>query len=115
MYKRHQTGISAESRAEDHLTQQGLCLVQRNYRCKSGEIDLIMTHNEYLVFVEVRYRQQSNFGSAVESVTQSKQRKLISAAQHFLLTSGRDQPCRFDIIGIDSGTQITWLKDAFQT
>lgn len=108
-------GKQAEAQAEQFLCQQGLKLVERNYRCKLGEIDLIMRDGDSLVFVEVRLRRHSGFGSAAESVTPQKQRKLILAAQHYLQHAGKNQPCRFDIVGLDQQSPPTWLKNAFET
>jgi putative endonuclease len=75
-----------------------------------------MQQKETLVFVEVRYRQSSHFGSAAESVTVSKQRKLLLTAKHYLQKSGMDRPCRFDVVGIGGKkqTEIEWIQNAFQ-
>jgi putative endonuclease len=109
-------GQAAEDKALDYLRREGLALVNRNYRCKSGEIDLIMQQNDTLVFVEVRYRQSSHFGSAAESVTTSKQRKLLITANHYLQKNRVDRPCRFDVVGIGGKnlTEIEWIQNAFQ-
>lgn len=110
------TGAKAEDQALAYLRAQGLSLVERNYRCRQGEIDLIMQQGDTLVFIEVRYRRQSHFGSALESVDARKQARLVHSARHFLHCHSRlgDPPCRFDVIGIsgDQGT-INWLKNAF--
>jgi len=111
-------GSQAENLALQHLEQQGLNLVKRNYHCRGGEIDLIMMDNLALVFVEVRYRKTATFGSAIESVNQAKQKRIIHTAQQFL----QQQPpphtiCRFDVVAISPKQhtfEITWLKDAFQ-
>lgn len=108
-------GRNAELQAKRYLLKQGLKYLDSNYRCKSGEIDIIMNDGEQLVFVEVRYRNRTDFGSAIETITAGKQKKLIAAAQHYLLTSGRDQPCRFDVVGVDGGNRINWVKNAFQS
>ena len=107
-------GESAEERALGWLTGRGLRLVERNFRCKSGEIDLIMQDGETLVFVEVRYRSHAGFGSAVESVTPAKQKKLQRAAAAYLQRRKEVPPCRFDIIGFDAAGRIDWLQNAFQ-
>lgn len=107
-------GKNAEQQALHYLVAHGLKHLDSNYYCKGGEIDLIMNDAEQLVFVEVRYRSRSDYGSAAESVTVAKQRKLIIAAQHYLMTSGLDKPCRFDVVGIDNKRKINWIKDAFQ-
>ena len=109
-------GQAAEEKALDYLQRKGLHLLNRNYRCKNGEIDLIMQQNDTLVFVEVRYRQSSLFGSAAESVTSSKQRKLLLTANHYLQKNRMDSPCRFDVVGIGGKklTEIEWIQNAFQ-
>jgi len=109
-------GQAAEDQALAYLQKQGLRLLARNYRSRSGEIDLVMQQTDTLVFVEVRYRQSSHFGSALESVTLAKQRKLFSTASRFLQERALDAPCRFDVVGISGRlpTQIEWIQDAFQ-
>lgn len=120
-------GREAEDLALKHLTSRGLELVERNFRSRSGEIDLIMRDKQHtteqLVFVEVRYRQTQGHGSPVETVTRSKQAKIIRTALHYLQQNPRWQtrPCRFDVIGITepgrrwlSKSGIDWIQDAFQ-
>jgi len=107
-------GEAAESLACRWLESRGLKLRQRNYRCKSGEIDLIMEDGQTLVFVEVRYRSHPGYGSAAESVTATKQQKLLRAAAHYLQQSPDTPPCRFDIIGIDPEHNIQWIRNALQ-
>jgi putative endonuclease len=110
-------GKSGEQLAQRHLEQQGLRHLESNYRCRSGEIDLIMRDGDCLVFVEVRYRKDSRFGSACESVTYNKQRKLLASANHYLQRAGGSSPCRFDVVGIsgdNSRPTIEWIRDAFQ-
>ncbi len=107
--------------ALEYLTQQGLTLVQQNYLTKVGEIDLIMldVQTQVLVFVEVRYRRNAHFGSAVESVDRAKQLKIIRTAQHYLQQQHEfdEYICRFDVIGLESDLKyptINWIKDAFE-
>ncbi len=109
-------GVQAEMRAEKFLQQQGLITQVKNYRCKLGEIDLIMTHNNDLIFVEVRLRSHSQFANAAESVTIRKQTKIIKAAQRYLqerqLTETAN--CRFDVIAFsDNISPPEWIKNAF--
>ncbi len=105
--------MDGDQRALAHLREQGLRLITRNYRCKGGEIDLIMeTRLGETGFVEVRVRNHGGFGGAAESVDQRKQRRLIVAAQHYLCRLPVLPPCRFDVIAID-GDRMTWLSDAF--
>lgn len=111
-------GQWAERLAEDHLVEHGLELVKRNYSFQRGEIDLIMRDNNTLVFVEVRYRKNDQFGGGIESIDNKKQKKLQMTAQHYLQNHDRfqDHPCRFDamiISGESSQPSINWIKDAF--
>ncbi|WNO08525.1 YraN family protein [Teredinibacter sp. KSP-S5-2] len=112
--KAQSIGEQAESLAEKYLQQHGLKTVDKNYRCKLGEIDLIMQDKQTLVFVEVRYRNSDAFGSPVESVTYRKQEKIRKTAQLFLQkhTHFYNTDCRFDILGISPGN-TEWIKAAF--
>ncbi|WP_107850919.1 YraN family protein [Oceanimonas marisflavi] len=108
-------GAIHERRAEDYLQAQGLQPVTRNYQCKLGEIDLIMRQGNTLVFVEVRFRQRSQFGGAAVSVTRAKQAKLRRTALCYLHMKGLNeahQSCRFDLVACD-GDQINWIQNAF--
>ncbi len=114
-----QAGASAESRAESFLRDQGLQLIERNFRCRSGEIDLVMLDRDCLVFVEVRYRKNANYGGALESITAAKQDKIRRTAEWFLQTNVNlpYQGCRFDVIaasGTGEGYEMQWIVDAFQ-
>ncbi len=109
-------GELAEKKAKIFLCAQGLTWVESNYRCKMGEIDLIMRDKEYLVFVEVRARATAAFGGAFASVTYSKQQKLIKTAGYYLLHYPllNKQPQRFDVISIEGpAQQLRWLPNAF--
>ena len=106
-------GRLGEDRALAHLLQHGLALVTRNFSCKGGEIDLIMQDGPGLVFVEVRARANARHGGAAASVTPTKQRRLIIAAQVYLLRHKKVPPCRFDVIAIDGG-ELTWLRNAIE-
>ena len=110
------TGKDAEAFACRYLHAQGLQIVHRNYRTRRGEIDLVMQDKDSLVFVEVRYRRQSRFGSAAESVDRRKQSKLIACANHYIQTFPEisRQPCRFDVVSIGGETNsIEWIRNAF--
>jgi putative endonuclease len=104
-------GQAGEDRALDYLTDQGLTLVERNFRCKVGEIDLVMRHNDSLVFVEVRRRESLDYGGATASVTPAKQRRMVRAAQFYLLRYRQLPLCRFDVVAID-GKGLRWLRNA---
>jgi len=111
-------GREAEARAWQYLQSRGLRLLQRNYRSRRGEIDLVLQDRDSVVFVEVRYRRGSRFGSGAESVDRRKQSKLIACAQHYLQTNPKiaRQPCRFDVVSVgDSGKSIEWIRNAFGT
>jgi putative endonuclease len=105
-------GAAAEKRAADYLQQAGLTLLARNYRCRFGEIDLIMQDGASLVFVEVRLRQRSDFGGAAASIDQRKQAKLIRTAQVYLASLRTLPPCRFDALLLNDD-EISWVKNAF--
>ena len=110
-----EAGHVAEELACRYLEQQGLRLVQRNYRCRTGEVDLIMRDGNQVVFVEVRSRHNSRYGTPAETITRTKQKRLSKAAAHYLLTSHTNAPCRFDVIAIlQENNQLEWIKDAFQ-
>lgn len=116
--QRKEAGLAAESAALAHLSRAGLTLIERNYRCKAGEIDLVMLDGATLALIEVRYRSTMDFGGAAESVTWRKQQRLVSAAQHLLLTRRELQrhPARFDVVAITPaarGPAIDWIKNAF--
>ncbi|MCB1758304.1 MAG: YraN family protein [Gammaproteobacteria bacterium] len=118
MINPRERGARAETRALGFLSRQGLVLVERNFRCREGEIDLIMFARETLVFVEVRWRSHPDFGSAAESVTTKKQLRIMRAARHFLQLhkQWRNHACRFDVIAMDGCNQaaLEWIKDAFR-
>ena len=107
------SGAAAEALAARFLAARGLTIVARNYRCRSGEIDLIARERDTLVFVEVRLRSSDAFGGARASITAAKRRRLERAAGHYLAQIGGEPPCRFDAILLDAldPERIEWLKD----
>ena len=113
-------GAAAEQVACDFLNDRGLKTVARNFRCRLGEIDLIMRHRDYLVFVEVRFRAGRRIATAGVTVDHHKQRKLIRTAALFLARQTRlaNSTVRFDVVAIDvdqSGQRtIEWIRDAFR-
>jgi putative endonuclease len=116
---RKEAGDRGEDLALHHLQAAGLKLLQRNYRCTGGEIDLVMHDGAVLVLVEVRYRRNNHFGGAAASVGTPKQQRLLRAAQHLLQTnrSYRQYPARFDLVAIEGDNnhlQLNWIKDAFR-
>lgn len=112
-------GEAAEQEACRYLLTHGLQLITRNFRCRRGEIDLVMQDRGCLVFVEVRFRRSPGYGGALESVTPDKQRRIITAASHFLQTRRKwsGHACRFDVVGITGPepAEVHWIKDAFSS
>lgn len=105
-------GKQAEDRALDYLEQQGLVLITRNFRCKFGEIDLIMQHEAIVAFIEVKYRHDQTFGGALFSMTQRQQQRISRAASYYLMRYAPDRQARFDVIAQD-GAELQWLPNAF--
>ena len=123
------SGNNAEELACHYLKQQGLKIVERNYRTQRGEIDIIVRDGDTLVFVEVRLRSNPGFGGAAQSIDTRKQARLIKAAQHYLLTKDLTdaQPCRFDAVCLSriqkqtptndsppNNDSLEWIRDAFR-
>lgn len=124
-------GAFAEELACQYLSAQGLTLLARNYRRRSGEIDLIMQEGDTLIFIEVRYRKQANFGHCLETICLRKQVKLIKTAQQYLRYAAisPETCCRFDVVAVFPSfksnpyknlntsqhhtTQVEWIKNAF--
>jgi putative endonuclease len=108
-------GQLTEDFAAAYLEQRGLELVERNYRCRFGEIDLIVRDGQTLVFVEVRMRTSERFGGAAASITAAKRVKLTRAARHYLAGTTRMPACRFDALLVSGpGQTVEWLKNAFE-
>ncbi len=106
-------GQDAEDQAAIFLSQQKLKLITRNYRCRFGEIDLIMQDGDTLVFVEVRMRNSNYYGGAAASITINKQARLIQTAKHYISRQNHDVPCRFDAVLISGNREIEWIRSAF--
>lgn len=107
-------GADAERVAAAYLRGRGLRLVTRNFRCRVGEIDLIMHDGDTLVFVEVRQRSSDAFGGAAASITATKRRRLLAAAHVYLSRSLRLPPCRFDAVLLAGSGEPDWIRDAFR-
>lgn len=105
-------GYLGEDIAQAYLEAQGLVTRERNYRTHYGEIDLIMQDGDVLVFIEVKYRQSSNYGNPLEAVTWRKQQTIKRVARCYIQTLGYEPQCRFDVIGIVE-TRIYWVRGAF--
>ncbi|WP_084349642.1 YraN family protein [Moraxella oblonga] len=113
------TGRYFEEQAGEYLSKQGLTLIATNYTAPLlGEIDIIAKDDKTLVFVEVKARKRSQFGSSIETITPSKQRKIIRTAEYFLQQNNQYHhlDCRFDVIGFDifeKTVEIHWIQHAF--
>ena len=119
LFTTKETGDNAERIAERFLIKRGLILIARNYRCRFGEIDLVMQECETLVFVEVRLRRThkgNDFGGPAASITPAKQARIIAAAQHYLSGLKQLPPCRFDAVLMNSlaAGDVEWLSNAFE-
>lgn len=114
--QRQRDGGAAEEIAARHLARHGLVILDRNYRCRGGEIDLVARDGETLVFVEVRLRRSQRFGGAGASVDARKQARVLVAARHYLAGRG-ERPCRCDVVALDAldPARIEWIRDAFGT
>lgn len=118
-WSRKAAGEQAEQRAQRWLRARGLTPITHNYRCRLGEVDLIMADGETLVFVEVRWRTHGQYGGAAASVDRRKQRRLTLAARHYLgrYPNQARRPCRFDVLGLepdgDDGIRYQWIANAF--
>jgi len=123
MVTTREQGEYTENIACQYLENKGFKLIEKNFNCRVGEIDLIMKDNDSIVFVEVRYRRSNNFGSAAESITASKQAKLIKTASLYLQQHAKlnNYPTRFDVVSITGFIETTdintinfdWIENAF--
>lgn len=118
MINKRSTGSHYEEKAASYLTDRGVSVTEKNYRCRIGEIDLIgYEHDEgqrYLVFFEVKYRNTDECGSASQAVGRAKQKKICRVCDYYRMMNDvyDDIQIRFDVIAIDGG-EITWIKNAF--
>lgn len=114
MSTRGERGAAAEGAARRHLERNGLRWIESNYRCRWGEIDLVMRDRDTLVFVEVRYRRSSRFGGAAGSVDARKRDRLRRAAADYLGRMRGTQPAaRFDVVALGPDDRIEWIESAF--
>lgn len=111
---KRQIGTVYENMAADYLTEQGYQIIERNFCCRTGEIDLIAREGECLCFVEVKYRTSGAFGSPLEAVNGHKQKKIIKTAVYYMMIHhmAMDTECRFDVVAIE-GERVTLLQNAF--
>lgn len=109
-------GDQAEQQALQFLQRQGLTAICSNFRCKVGELDLVMQDGNALVVVEVRYRKSEQFGGALASITRQKQARIIAATQHYVIINRLSHlAIRFDVVALSGDGNIKWIKNAFQT
>lgn len=108
---RQLAGDAGEDAALAHLQKHGLVLVERNFSCRGGELDLVMRDGATVVFVEVRRRASGAFGGAAASIGRAKQARLQAAAHTWLRRYRLPPACRFDVVAIDGG-MLTWLTNA---
>ncbi len=106
-------GKAAEQKACEYLTQQGLKLITKNFNSRYGELDLIMEDQKHLVIIEVRYRKTNKYGSAEESITLSKQSRIIATTQYYLQQNKTNRPVRFDVVTLTGDNTINWIPNAF--
>lgn len=107
-------GEAAEDLAAQFLARQGLQVIARNYRTRFGEVDLVAREGATLVFVEVRARAWAAFGGAAASVDARKQRRIVSAARHYLSRLPAEPPCRFDVLTLQGPAGSPgWIRGAF--
>lgn len=111
---KRKVGGTWEKQAAEYLTKQGVRIVETNFRCKQGEIDLIGYHDGYLVFVEVKYRSTSKQGYALEAVDYRKQSKICRVADYYryLHKVSDFTKLRYDVVAVQNG-EISWIQNAF--
>ncbi|HEY6240751.1 MAG TPA: YraN family protein [Burkholderiales bacterium] len=107
-------GEEAEHIAAVYLQRKGLALIESRYRCRWGEIDLILTDGDTLVFAEVKLRRSKGFGGTAYSVDRRKQMRIVAAARHYL-AGKKEMPCRFDVVLLErlEPPRLEWIRDAF--
>lgn len=110
-----EAGAQAEQWACAYLQQRGLKLLERNYRCRMGEIDIVMRDVETVVFVEVRYRSNPGFGGALASIDARKQSRILAAASHYVQRHKLECPTRIDVVGVRDRIRIDWLSNAIES
>lgn len=112
---KRKVGALYEERAAVYLSRRGYRILERNYRCHLGEIDLVAFQEGYLVFIEVKYRRDGHLGEGVHAVDRRKQRRIIRTASWYLMEKGMgaDVPCRFDVVSM-TGDRVQLIQDAFQ-
>lgn len=107
-------GTAYEQIASEYLEAQGFVILEKNYRNRYGEIDIVAQEGKTICFVEVKYRSSNRYGYPIEAVDYRKQKKILAVSRYYLLMHGQSEwtPCRFDIVAIE-GKEITLLRNAF--
>lgn len=106
------SGKDGEERACNYVKSKKYKILERNYRCPYGEIDIIAKYSNTLVIIEVKYRKSIKFGKGYEAVNYTKQQKIIKTVQHYINENNIKMPVRFDVISIDDN-KITYIENAF--
>lgn len=114
-YSSRAVGNQYEDFAAEYLQRAGYTIIERNFQCRQGEIDIIAKDRSYLCFVEVKYRTSGEFGDALEAVSPGKQRRISRTALYYLTVKGygENQDCRFDVLGI-TPKSVCLMKNAFE-
>ena len=120
MSKTSSLGAWGEDIAEDYLRAKGYRTLARNWSCAAGEVDIVMRHDDEIVFVEVRLRSKTSYGAGLDTVAWQKQRKLIKTAQWYLQKTRQEHiPVRFDVVSIEhedgQNPHIEYIEHAFET
>lgn len=111
---RRRLGAKVEQAVKEYLIGQGFEILEMNYRCQQGEIDIIAKEGSYIVFIEVKYRNTTKYGMPQEAVGTAKQKRICKAARYYLYSHnlGEMIPVRFDVAGVLEN-RITYLRNAF--
>ena len=116
MENKRKIGTTYEKRAAAYLQEQGFVIVEQNFFCRNGEIDIIAKDGTYLVFIEVKYRRDHTCGSPLEAVNAKKQKRICRTAFYYCSIHGYGDwtPCRFDVIAVEGDGTIVHIKNAFE-
>ncbi len=114
-HNKRKLGAKIEQMVKEYITQNGFYVLEMNYRCKQGEIDIIAKDGDYYVFIEVKYRSNTQFGTPQEAVGIAKQKRICKAAQYYMYAHHLDAftPIRFDVVAV-LGQEITYFSNAFE-
>ena len=114
---KYQAGMQAQQQAENYLINKGYSILERNYRIRTGEVDIIAKHNSYVIFVEVKFRRGASFGLPREAVGNTKQRRIVHTAMHYISVRNiNDRDFRFDVVEVtakNGQVQINHIENAF--